>query len=83
MNPEDPGELDTEESDSEHLTRSRLGRKPQVGGGLAVFIGILLLVFFPSAQPGTPDIHKMALIFIGIGIFLIAAGTYARWSSLD
>jgi uncharacterized membrane protein YczE len=75
----DPEEPYTEESASESLARSRLGRKPQVGGGLAVFIGILLLVFVPAAQPGMPDIHRMAIIFIVIGTFLIAVGTFARW----
>jgi hypothetical protein len=44
-----------------------------------VFIGILLLVFVPAAQPGMPDIHRMAIIFIAIGTFLIAVGTFARW----
>ena len=35
------------------LDRS-LGRRSQIGGGLAAFIGVLLLVFTPAAPLGTP-----------------------------
>jgi hypothetical protein len=76
--------VDPEESDSESLARDRLGRKPQVGGGLAVFIGVLQLLFFPSVPPGAPlNLHQMAIIFILIGVLLIAVGTFARWYYLD
>jgi hypothetical protein len=76
--------LDPEESESERLARSRLGRKPQVGGGLAVFVGVLLLVFFPAVPPGAAlDLHQMAKLFIVIGVLLIAGGTFARWFYLD
>jgi hypothetical protein len=72
--------VDPEESDSGRLARSRLGRKPQVGGGLAVFVGLLLLVFVPSVPRGAvPDLLQMAKVFIGIGVFLIAVGTFTRW----
>jgi hypothetical protein len=56
------------------------GMKAQVGGGLAVLLGLLLLVFFPEQPSGaTPDLHSMARISIGIGVLLIAAGSAARW----
>jgi hypothetical protein len=45
------------ESEDLNLTRSRLGRKPQVGGGIAIFIGILLLVMTPPAAPGARRIQ--------------------------
>jgi len=72
--------MESEESDSDRLARSRLGRKPQVGGGISVFLGVLLLVFLPSASPGSGlDLHQMAKVFIVIGVFLIVVGTLARW----
>ncbi len=77
----DPDQPDTEDSDSESLARSRIGTKPQVGGGIAVLLGILLFVFTPPGQPGMPDIHRMAAIFIAFGVFLITVGTFARWYS--
>jgi len=59
---------------------ARLGRKAQVGGGLAAFVGILLLVVTPSAPPGAPvRIQQMAETFIAIGVALAAVGTFARW----
>lgn len=55
------------------------GMKAQIGGGLAIVIGVLLLVFFPIVPPGPGlDLHQMARVFIGIGIVLLAAGTLAR-----
>jgi hypothetical protein len=73
-----------EDSDNARLARSRLGRKPQVGGCLAVFLGILLLVFLPPASPGSQlNPHQMAIVFIVIGALLIAAGTLARWLYLN
>ena len=80
MDRDDP---DTEESDSERLARSRLGRNAQVGGGIAAFIGILLHVFVPAVPAGKPDVNQMAKIFIGIGLSLIAVGTLSRWYFLD
>jgi len=80
MNHDQP---DPVESDSEKLARSRLGRKPQVGGGIAVFIGALLLAFVPAVPHAVPDIHQMAWIFIAIGILLIAVGTFSRWYFLN
>ncbi len=58
-----------------------LGRRAQVGGGLAAFIGVLLLLFTPSVPPGAPlELHKMALTFIVIGVVAVAAGTFGtRW----
>jgi uncharacterized membrane protein YczE len=72
-----------EESDREKLARRRLGRKPQIGGGIAVFIGVLLLAFVPAVPQARPDIHQMAWIFIAIGISLIAVGTFSRWYFLN
>jgi len=71
----DPAQPNTESSDSESLARSRIGTKPQVGGGIAVFLGILLFVFTPPARAGMPDIHRMVIIFIAFGVFLITVGT--------
>ena len=68
------------EQESLRAASARLGRKAQVGGLLAAFIGVLLLVGTPRAAPGAPvDVQKMALLFIAIGIFLAAAGSFARW----
>lgn len=65
--------------DSSELSPYPVGMKAQVGGGLAVFIGVLLLVFTPSVPPHPGlDIHQMARVFIGIGVFLLALGTLAR-----
>jgi hypothetical protein len=61
-----------------------IGRRSQIGGGLAVFIGLLLLLFTPSAPPGAPlDLHRMAIAFIVVGVLLAAIGTLARWYYLD
>lgn len=79
----DRDEPDTEESDSERLAKSRVGRKQQVGGAIAIFLGVLLLTFVPAVPAARPDIHQMARIFIGIGILLIAVGTFSRWYFLD
>jgi hypothetical protein len=59
---------------------AQLGRRSQVGGGLAVFLGVLLLLATPRAAAGAPvNVHQMAVVFIAIGIFAAAAGTLARW----
>jgi hypothetical protein len=59
---------------------SPLGRRAQIGGALAIFIGVLLLVFGPGPSPGSPlNLHQMARIFVGIGAFCLAVGTLARW----
>ena len=61
-------------------TRYPVGLKAQVGGGIAIFLGVLLLVFLPVKPPGPGlDLHQMAKVFIGIGVFLLAAGTVGRW----
>lgn len=63
---------------------SPLGRRAQVGGLLAVFIGVLLLIFGPGPAPGSPlNLHQMASIFIIIGASLVVVGTIARWLFLD
>ncbi len=59
---------------------AQLGRRSQVGGALAIFLGALLLLATPRAAPGAPvDIHQMAIVFVAIGIFAAAAGALARW----
>jgi hypothetical protein len=74
MNPED----------AESTRGSKVGRKAQVGGGIATLMGVLLLVFGPSATPGGPlNPHQMAYVFIGLGIFLVVVGTIARMALLD
>jgi hypothetical protein len=61
-----------------------VGLRPQVGGGLAIFIGVLLFAFYPNVQAGAPiNLHQMARLFIGIGVFLVVADTIARLFSVD
>ncbi len=61
-----------------------LGRRSQIGGGLAAFIGVLWLVFVLSAPPGAPvDIHKAGWAFLVVGIFGLIAGTLGRWFFLN
>jgi hypothetical protein len=56
------------------------GRRSQIGGGLAVFIGMVWLVAVPSGPPGAQvDIHKAGWIFLMVGIFGLAVGTLGRW----
>jgi hypothetical protein len=72
------------ESENLENERNRLGRKSQVGGGLATFLGVLLFLATPAAPPGAPvNVHQMAALFIVIGIFGFADGTLARWYYLD
>lgn len=72
-------DVDDDGPESQRLARGRLGRRAQVGGGLALFIGALLLAFFPAVPAGAaPDLHQMAKLLIGFGVFLLAAGTLAR-----
>ena len=45
-----------------------------------MFLGLLLLLFFPSGKPGGAlDLQSMARIFVVIGVLLFAVGTFARW----
>jgi len=61
------------------VARSRFGRKPQVGGALAAFVGVILLFSTPAATSGDPvNLHRLAALFIAIGIGLFLAGTLAR-----
>lgn len=56
-----------------------VGMRSQVGGGLAIFIGILLFVFYPNVPADAPiNLHQMAMLFIGIGAFALVIGTVAR-----
>ena len=71
------------EPESLKLVKSRLGRRSQVGGGIAVFIGLLLLLATPPSPPAAVNTHQMAMIFIAVGVFGIVAGTLARWYYLD
>jgi len=85
MTVEEPGKLgESEQSESLRLAKSRLGRRSQVGGGLAVFIGILWLVLVPPAPPGAVvDLHRGGMAFLVVGIFGLAVGTLGRWYYLD
>ena len=70
--------------DPQFKTTTPLGRRSQVGGALAAFIGVLLLLATPAAPPGAPiDVHKIGMVFIAIGAFGVAVGTFARWYYLD
>src|ERR1700722_9973377 len=71
------------ESQGTKVAAARLGRKAQIGGSLAAFIGILLIVATRSAPANAPiDVHRMAATFIAIGVGLAATGTFARWYCL-
>ena len=85
MADEEPGKHGKRgESESLRLARNRLGRRSQVGGGLAVFIGILWLVFVPPAAPGAlVDLRRGGMAFLVVGIFGLAVGTLGRWYYLD
>ncbi len=63
--------------------KSRTGRKAQVGGGMVLLLGVLLLATLgpDTKTPGDP--HKLALAFVMIGLFLLIAGTIGRWFYLD
>jgi hypothetical protein len=72
------------ESENLENERNPLGRRSQVGGGVAMFLGVLLLLATPASPPGAPvNVHQMAALFIVIGVFGFAAGTLARWYYLD
>jgi hypothetical protein len=77
MDPED----DLKYGDS---PQNPVGMRAQVGGGLAIFIGVVLFVFYPHVAADAPiNLHQMAGLFIGIGILLLAIGTLARMFFLD
>jgi hypothetical protein len=82
---EEPGQFgEREESGSLRLAKSPLGRRAQVGGGLAVFIGLLWLGLVPPAPPGIlVDLHRGWMAFVVVGIFGLAVGTFGRWYYLD
>jgi hypothetical protein len=63
-------------------TRSNLGKRTQIGGAIAVYIGVLLLLLGPAPTPPLNP-HRLAWLFIAIGLFLFVAGTVARRLFLD
>jgi hypothetical protein len=67
-----------DDSDLAKTARNNLGRRAQIGGGIAVLIGALLLLLGPARTPPL-DLHKLAWLFVAIGLFLVIAGTVARW----
>ena len=69
MLPDDP--------DLARPTRSKAGRRAQIGGAISVYIGVLLLLLGPAPSPPLNP-HRLAWLFVGIGLFLIVAGTVAR-----
>jgi len=56
------------------------GRRLQVGGALAIGLGILLLIFLHTPPPpGSPvDVHRIGWAFLVVGIFCLVAGTIGR-----
>ena len=55
------------------------GRRMQVGGALALGIGILLWIFLPAPSPGSPvDVHRISYAFIAVGVLGLVAGTIGR-----
>jgi hypothetical protein len=76
----------TEDDDlnSEGLSRRPVGLKSQVGGGVAMFVGMLLFVFFPNVPPDASiNLHQMAQLFIVLGGFAFGFGTLVRAYGLD
>jgi len=72
--------MDPLEPESLRRAKARFGRKPQVGGILAAFVGVLLLLATPPARKGDPiNPHHLAALFLIIGIALFAMGTLLRW----
>ena len=55
------------------------GRRMQIGGALALAIGIMLLIFLPVPAPGAPvDLHRISYVFIAVGVLGLVAGTVGR-----
>jgi hypothetical protein len=55
------------------------GRRAQVGGALAIGIGILMLICLPHATPDSPiDLHRIGWPVVVIGAFCVIAGTIGR-----
>ena len=76
VDPSEPGRL--------RRAKTRLGRKPQVGGALAILIGVLVWFATPPASPGDPiSLHHLAALFLIIGLALLVTGTLVRWFYLD
>jgi hypothetical protein len=76
--------MDDPELESLTRARSQIGRRAQVGGGLAIFLGVLLFVGTPPAVPGAAiNVRQMDLVFIVIGGLGVAGGTFVRWYYLD
>ena len=69
------------DQDELHATggTSQLGRRAQVGGAIALVLGLMLTLLFPQTSAGAPlDLHQMAKLFIAFGLFLLALGTGIR-----
>jgi hypothetical protein len=72
--------VDHGDPERDGVSSNRPGRRAQVGGGIAVFLGVLLLLFFPSRRLGAAlDLQGMARIFVVVGVLLFGVGTFARW----
>jgi hypothetical protein len=73
-----------EDLNSDRLSRRPVGLKAQVGGGIAMFLGMLLFVFFPNVPPDAAiNLHQMAQLFIVLGGFAFGFGTLVRAFGLD
>jgi hypothetical protein len=76
--------MDPDDTNGTGSAPSNLGRRAQIGGALAAFIGVLLLVLGPAPTPGGPlNPHQLAYLFIGFGVLLVVVGTIARLLFLD
>ena len=55
------------------------GRRMQIGGVLALGIGLLLLIFLPVPPPGSPvDVRRISYAFIAVGVIGVVGGTIGR-----
>ena len=59
--------------------KRHLGRKAQVGGGIIILFGVLLLAQAKSYAGISEVIHRLPVALIMLGILLFLAGTFARW----
>ena len=72
--------MDPSEPESLRRAKTRLGRKPQVGGALAILIGVLMWFATPAGHPGDPiNLHHLAALFLIVGAALLVVGTVFRW----
>lgn len=67
--------MDMEPQDFDHQP----GRRMQIGGTLALGLGILLFIFLPEPAPGSAlEVHRISYAFIAVGLFGVVVGTIGR-----